>query len=53
VFTPAPDDPMDFEQTVEATLVDWNQRFRLRKVLYDPLPDAGQRAGGWLRPASS
>ena len=36
VFTPTPGDPIDFEATVEATLLDWSNRFRLRKVYFDP-----------------
>ena len=36
VFTPTPGDPIDFETTVEATLLDWNKRFRLRKIYFDP-----------------
>ena len=36
VFTPAPGDPINFEHTVEATIIDWRQRFVLRQVLFDP-----------------
>ena len=36
VFTPAPDDPINFEQTVEATLLDWRKRYLVRKVWFDP-----------------
>jgi phage terminase large subunit-like protein len=36
VYQPAPDDPLDFEHTVERTLLDLKQRFQLRKVLFDP-----------------
>jgi phage terminase large subunit-like protein len=36
VFTPTPGDPINFEQTVEQTLLDWSKRFRIRKILYDP-----------------
>ena len=36
VFTPAPGDPIDFEHTVERTLLEWRQRFVLRQVLFDP-----------------
>ncbi len=36
VFTPTPGDPIDFEATIEATLLDWHKRFRLRQVLADP-----------------
>jgi Terminase large subunit, ATPase domain len=36
IYQPAPDDPLDFEATIEATVLDLRKRFRLRKVLYDP-----------------
>ena len=36
VFTPTPGDPIDFEGTIEKTLLDWKQGFRLKKVYYDP-----------------
>ena len=36
VFTPAPSDPINFEQTVEATILDWRKRFVLRAIWYDP-----------------
>ena len=36
VFTPTRGDPIDFEATVEATLLEWKERFRLRKVWTDP-----------------
>src|SRR5262249_35591443 len=36
VFTPSPNDPIDFESTVEQTLLDWRQKFYLRKVYFDP-----------------
>ena len=36
VFTPAPGDPINFEATVEATLLEWRRRFVLRQVLFDP-----------------
>ena len=50
VFTPSPGDPIDFEATVEATLLDWRKRFLLRKVWTDPFQMASvsqrlQRAG--------
>jgi phage terminase large subunit-like protein len=35
-FTPSTNDPIDFEGTVEATVLDWRDRFLLRKVYYDP-----------------
>jgi phage terminase large subunit-like protein len=36
VFTPSPDDPIDFENTVEKTLREWHARFRIRQILFDP-----------------
>jgi phage terminase large subunit-like protein len=35
-FQPSPDDPLDFEDTVEATLLEWRSRFHVVKVLFDP-----------------
>jgi phage terminase large subunit-like protein len=36
VFQPSPDDPLDFERTIERTVIDLHKRFNLRKVLFDP-----------------
>jgi phage terminase large subunit-like protein len=36
VFQPHPDDPLDFEATIEHTLLDLKQRFRLVQCLFDP-----------------
>ena len=36
VFTPTPGDPIDFEGTIERTLLDWRQRYIMRQVLFDP-----------------
>ena len=36
VFKPKPDDPIDFSETIEKTLLEWKQRFRIRRVLFDP-----------------
>ena len=36
VFQPSPDDPLDFEDTVESTLHELANRFRVRRVLFDP-----------------
>jgi hypothetical protein len=36
VFQPTPQQPLDFEETVESTLLDLRQRFRLIEVRYDP-----------------
>jgi phage terminase large subunit-like protein len=35
-FTPSPSDPIDFEATVEATVLEWREKFLLRKVYFDP-----------------
>lgn len=36
VFQPSPDDPLDFENTIERALLDLRNRFYLREVRYDP-----------------
>jgi hypothetical protein len=36
IYQPTADDPIDFEATIEATVLDLRKRFRVRKVLYDP-----------------
>jgi phage terminase large subunit-like protein len=36
VFQPSPDEPLNFEQTIEQTLLDLSERYLLRKCLYDP-----------------
>jgi phage terminase large subunit-like protein len=36
VFQPNPDEPLNFEATIERTLLELRQRFNLRKVLFDP-----------------
>jgi phage terminase large subunit-like protein len=35
-FTPSPDDPINFEDTVEQTILEWRDRFLLRKIYFDP-----------------
>jgi len=35
-FQPSPDDLLDFENTIEATIRDFARRFRVREVRYDP-----------------
>jgi phage terminase large subunit-like protein len=50
VFQPSPDDPLDFENTIEDTIRDLHRRFRVRAVRYDPYQMAStaqrlQRAG--------
>ena len=51
VFTPSASDPIDFEATVEATILQWRRNFLLRKVYFDPFQLVSvmqrlQRAGG-------
>jgi len=36
IFTPSPNDPINFADSIEATLLDLQKRFRVRKVLFDP-----------------
>jgi phage terminase large subunit-like protein len=36
IYQPSVEEPLDFEGTVERTLLDLKQRFRLMKVLFDP-----------------
>jgi phage terminase large subunit-like protein len=36
IFQPSPDDPLDFEATVESTLLELRGRFYVREVRYDP-----------------
>lgn len=36
IFQPRPDDPLDFEATIERTLLELRNRFDLREVRYDP-----------------
>ncbi len=36
IFQPSPDDPLDFEETVERVLSDLKQRFNVRSVRFDP-----------------
>jgi hypothetical protein len=36
VFQPSPDDPLDFEATIEETILDLSKRFQIRRVLFDP-----------------
>jgi len=35
-FQPSPRDPLDFESTIEDTLLDFRKRFRMIRVLFDP-----------------
>jgi phage terminase large subunit-like protein len=36
IFQPSPDEPLDFERTVEQTVRDLRKRFMVRAVLFDP-----------------
>ena len=36
IYQPSPDDPLDFEATVERTLLEWYSRFSVQKILFDP-----------------
>jgi phage terminase large subunit-like protein len=36
VFQPSQEDPLDFEATVERTLLDLRRRFRIREIRFDP-----------------
>jgi hypothetical protein len=36
VYQPSPDDPLDFEATIERTLLEWHERLCIVKVLFDP-----------------
>ena len=36
VFQPTPEQPLDFEFTIERTLLDLSKRFRIRGIYYDP-----------------
>jgi phage terminase large subunit-like protein len=49
-FTPSASDPIDFEATVERTILEWREKFQLRKAYTDPFQMAAtaqrlQRAG--------
>lgn len=35
-FQPSPDDPLDFEATIERTLLNWNDQYDLQEVRFDP-----------------
>jgi phage terminase large subunit-like protein len=36
IFQPSPTDPLDFEMTIEKTLLDLRHRFNVREVRFDP-----------------
>lgn len=45
IFQPSPDNPLDFEATVERTVLDLRTRFIIRKAIFDPwqMQSTGQR----------
>jgi phage terminase large subunit-like protein len=50
IYQPTPDDPLDFETAIEATVLDLHSRFLVQECLYDPYQMAAvsqrlQRAG--------
>jgi phage terminase large subunit-like protein len=36
IFTPSPDDPIDFEREIESAIVDIRHRYQLRECAFDP-----------------
>ena len=36
VFKPSPEQPLDFEATIEASLIDLSRRFAIQRIWYDP-----------------
>lgn len=36
IFQPSPDEPLDFEATIEATVLELSKRFAVRKAIFDP-----------------
>jgi len=36
IFTPTPDAPLDFEQTIENTLIELSKKYYVRKIVFDP-----------------
>jgi phage terminase large subunit-like protein len=36
IFQPSPDEPLDFEGTVEKTVLEWARRFQLQACYFDP-----------------
>jgi phage terminase large subunit-like protein len=36
IFQPSQTEPLDFELSIESTLLDINKRFQIRKILFDP-----------------
>src|SRR5205823_10755055 len=48
IFQPTPQEPLDFEATVERTLLELRERFNVQEVKYDPyqLVSTAQRLAG-------
>jgi phage terminase large subunit-like protein len=48
IFQPSPNQPLNFEETIEATVLDLAQRFRVCRVLFDPyqMASTAQRLQG-------
>lgn len=48
VFQPSPEEPLDFETTIEATILNLARRFSVREVRYDPyqMQASAQRLAG-------
>lgn len=36
IFQPSPERPLDFEQTIEATLLELSRKYQVKKILFDP-----------------
>ena len=49
-YQPSPDDPLDFEATIEASLLELKSRFKVRKVLFDPYHSSEASAAQRCRP---
>jgi len=49
IFQPSPDDPLDFERTIEATILALDRRFKIKECRYDPyqMVASAQRLTAW------
>ena len=36
IFQPSPDQPLDFEEKIEGTIFDWQRRYDIKQILFDP-----------------
>ena len=36
LYQPTPEQPLDFEATIERTLIDLSRKYAVRKILFDP-----------------